>query len=88
MKEYADTMIPFGSIVEIKDGNKLLIIGYGLEDKKANKVYDYFGCDSVYGLVSGFKPFDFEDVKKVIFKGYTNEPLINIYNKKAKEGLK
>ena len=31
--------------------------------------------------------FEFEDVKKVIFSGYSNEPLIDMYNKKVWEEL-
>ena len=37
--------------------------------------------------MGGFKHFEFEDVKKVIFNGYSNEPLIDMYNKKVWEEL-
>lgn len=88
MKEFEDTMIPLGSMVELKSGKKVMVIGFGLEDKKDKKNHDYLGCDSVYGFMGGFTLFDSEDVKKVMFIGYTNDPLINIVNKKVKEELK
>lgn len=81
------TMIPLGSIVELKSGNKTMIIGYGLEDKESKKRFDYLGCDTAVGFMGGFKLFEFEDVKKVIFSGYSNEPLIDMYNKKVWEEL-
>jgi len=87
VKEFEDTMIPLGSMVELKSGNKTMIIGFGLEDNKKKQRYDYLGCDPVYGFIGNFILFDSEDVKKVLFNGYTNEPLINLYNKKVKEEL-
>lgn len=87
MERYKNTMIPLGSIVELKSGNKTMIIGYGLEDKESKKRFDYLGCDTAVGFMGGFKLFEFEDVKKVIFSGYSNEPLIVMYNKKVWEEL-
>ena len=88
MKLYEDTMIPLGSIVELKSKDKAMIMGYGLEDKKNNQKYDYIGCDYLYGFGKGVTLFSEEDIVKVVFEGYSNEPLIDIYNKKVKEELK
>ena len=46
-------MIPLGSIVELKSGNKTMIIGYGLEDKESKKRFDYLGCDTAVGFMGG-----------------------------------
>lgn len=88
MKGYEDKMIPLGSLVELKSKNKTMIIGFGVENKFEKKRYDYIGCDPVYGFIGGFNLFDSEDVKKVLFNGYSNEPLIDLFNKKVKEELK
>ena len=59
-----------------------------MRDEKIQKRYDYFGCDSVYGFIDGFKLFDSLDIKKVLFNGYNNDSLISLFNKKVKEELK
>ena len=88
MKKYKDTMIPLGSIVELKSGAKAMVMGYGVQNKEDNKEYSYIGCDYVFGFAKGNVLFNYEDVENVLFAGYTGEPLINIFNKKLWEALK
>lgn len=88
MEKYKDTMIPLGSIVELKSGAKAMVMGYDLQDNRDKKKYSYIACDIVVGFGAGVVLFNYEDVKNVLFAGYTGEPLINIYNKKLWEALK
>lgn len=87
MEKYKNTMIPLGSFVELKSGNKAMIIGYAVENKSDKKRYDYLACGISFGFAAGVKLFNYDDVKKVIFNGYSNDPLIDIYNKKMREEL-
>ena len=50
MERYKNTMIPLGSIVELKSGNKTMIIGYGLEDKESKKDLIILAVILLWGL--------------------------------------
>ncbi len=90
MKEY----LPVGSVVLLKNGEKeLLIIGYKVSslDGKAievdkevdnNNVYDYCAVTYPEGIISSdiMLMFNHEDIREVLFKGYTTEKSNEIKN--------
>lgn len=79
-----EKLLPNGSIVLLKGGNKKLMI-YGrkqiiLEDgtgelPEEGKMYDYIGVFYPEGYISPEYTFAFNhaDIQEVIFTGYTNE---------------
>lgn len=69
-------ILPIGSVVKLKDGDKsIMIVGRILKDKDTNKLYEYSGCYYPEGI---FEPtelflFQHEDIVNVIFMGLQNE---------------
>lgn len=71
MKEY----LPLGTVVILNEGKKkLLIYGRKQTDIKTNIEYDYVSCLYPEGNINQDYMFLFneEDIKEVIFRGYSN----------------
>ena len=71
MKEY----LPIGSVVILNDGTKkLMIYGRKQTEVKTNVEYDYVSCLYPEGNINQEYMFLFnnEDIKEVIFRGYSN----------------
>lgn len=72
-------MLPLGSIVRLKKGERLLMIisrGALLPDKTSETIYcfDYVGCLYPTGIdVENSFYFNHEDIDKVIFYGYSDK---------------
>lgn len=78
--------LPIGSVVLLENGTKMvMVIGYGV---KKEKLYDYTGCLYPEGLLSSDQVilFEHEDIKSVIFKGYSCEEQISL-NQRLKDIL-
>lgn len=70
-----DKYLPIGSIVEIHDTNKsVMIVGYyAIKYQNVVKMYDYMGVSYPEGtLLDGTFAFNHEDIIKVLFEGYRN----------------
>ena len=69
--------LPIGSVIELKDANKkLMITGYCIMDKTdINKKYDYCGCLFPEGIIDTNKiaVFNHNQIEKVFFLGYQND---------------
>ena len=72
-----------GTIVELKKGVKVMIIGYYplLIEKK--KIYDYLGCYYPYGVLDSSKSISFNqiDVKKIIWERKLDEDMKSVFVK-------
>lgn len=78
MKKY----LPIGTIIKLKNNNRLImIIGYttSMKLKKFLK-YDYFGCFYPIGVINLQKTivFQHDDIEKVFFIGYNSKKLKSI----------
>ncbi len=81
-----DEVLTKGSIVKLDDGNDYMIIGqFAQNELEKDKIYDYIGCKYPKGLLEGIKLFDFNNIKKVLFRGYTNPTIIKILESARKE---
>lgn len=76
-------MLPIGSVVILKNGNKMIMI-YGhkqirIEDRVK---YDYIGCFYPEGYFSarGNVFFNHQDVGQLIFKGYEEPKQTAVYS--------
>ena len=70
-----DKYLPIGSIVDIHDTNKsVMIVGYyAIRYQNVVKMYDYMGVSYPEGtLLDGTFAFNHEDIIKVLFEGYRN----------------
>ncbi len=70
-----DKYLPIGSIVDIHDTNKsVMIVGYyAIKYQNVVKMYDYMGVSYPEGtLLDGTFAFNHEDIIKVLFEGYRN----------------
>lgn len=69
-------MLPLGTVVALdeKERIKMVIAGYYLK-KKDGKTYDYVGMLYPYGMAmeNGTAPFNEENIKKVLKRGYETE---------------
>lgn len=66
-------LLPIGSVVKLKEGNGLIMIdGYLVNDtRKADKYYDYVGCEYPLGFRSeNMLLFYHDDIDEVMFIGY------------------
>ncbi len=71
-----DKYLPIGSIVDIHDTNKsVMIVGYyAIKYQNVVKMYDYMGVSYPEGtLLDGTFAFNHEDIIKVLFEGYRND---------------
>lgn len=84
-------LLPNGSIVLLKGGNKklmiygrkqLLLVDESGEETEEPKMYDYIGVMYPEGYISPEYSFVFNhsDIKEVIFRGYENEEEIAFQN--------
>lgn len=70
-----DKYLPIGSIVDIHDTNKsVMIVGYyAIKYQNVVKMYDYMGVSYPEGtLLDGTFAFNHEDIIKFLFEGYRN----------------
>ncbi len=69
-------VLPLGSIVYLKEGNKkLMVVARGLVAKNGNGhiYFDYGGVPYPEGVVDDkMAYFQHESIKKVVFEGYTD----------------
>lgn len=79
-REEALNILPIGSVVVLKNGIWINIVGVDLNDSE-NNIYDYAGYIYPYGCINNTEIFLFntEKIDKVIFKGYSDEKLLNYY---------
>lgn len=72
-----EKLLPIGSVVLLKEGEKrLMIIGILQTDgEQSNKEYDYLGIMYPEGNVGeGFQYlFNHEDIEQIYFRGYEDE---------------
>lgn len=63
--------LPLGSVVSLKNGDEIVIIGYLTENARGD-LYDYIAVPYPSGLVKGVETVlvNFEAISKVIFEGY------------------
>ena len=87
MKEY----LPMGSILLLKNGTKRIMI-YGRKQLSADtgKIFDYVACFYPEGNISPDYTFLFnqEDIKEVIFRGYSDpdeEAFLKVLNDESGE---
>ncbi len=69
-------MLPVGSVVLLKEGNKRIMICGRIQAKvDDNKVYDYSACYYPEGLVDSSSVFFFnrDAIERVFFIGYQDE---------------
>ena len=76
-----EELLPIGSVVELKDGKRIMIIGYLPNKLKDEIFYDYIGCLKK-GVFNNLKEpqlnrdifyFHKRDIIKVLYIGYSNE---------------
>jgi hypothetical protein len=70
--------LPLGSVIKVKDIDKIfMIIGYQIENKDG-KIYDYAICEYPQGAISSAFNIttDHSNIEKVLFKGYTDEDFV------------
>ncbi|MBR2827864.1 MAG: DUF4176 domain-containing protein [Bacilli bacterium] len=76
-----EELLPIGSIVELKDGKRFMIIGYLPNKIKDEMFYDYIGCLKK-GVFNNLKEpqinrdifyFNKSDIIKVLYIGYSND---------------
>lgn len=68
--------LPIGTIVELSDGEKIMIVGYFVVDgEDETNIYDYCGCayPEGYDEISEMYLFDEEQIEKVLFIGYEDD---------------
>ena len=77
-------LLPIGSIVLMEGGTKKLMI-YGVKqtDQEDNELYDYIGVVYPEGNMGEGTQFLFnhEDIKEIVFRGYTDEERVNFLEK-------
>lgn len=80
-------LLPIGSIVLLKGGNKMLMV-FGVkqsEDSEIKEEYDYIGVfypEGNIGLEYQFM-FNHKDIDKVVFRGYEDEARTEFIKKLA-----
>ena len=80
-REEAIKILPIGSVVVLKKNNLWLnIVGVNLNNEK-NKIFDYAGYIYPFGCINPNELilFNKEEIEKVIFKGYSDEKLLEYY---------
>lgn len=73
--------LPIGSVVELKNGKKIMVIGYySVEYNNDIVVYDYSGCAYPEGIMlkSSYCSFNHNDIKKVDFVGYVEDAYLKL----------
>jgi len=84
-----NVLLPIGSVVLLKDGNKRLMV-YGLLQLRNSdkKVFDYLGCYYPEGYISQEHAFLFnaEDIAEVSYVGFVDSEY-QIFNNKLKEKM-
>lgn len=80
-------LLPIGSIVLLKDGEKRLMINGVMQNDAGGtgKNYDYLGVLYPEGHIGeGFQYlFNHEDIEKIVFRGYEDEERIEFLAKLA-----
>lgn len=68
------TILPIGSVVQLKEAKKSLMIIGSLQTTDDGKEYDYIGCVFPEGYIDEdtFFLFNNEDIETVHFVGYMN----------------
>lgn len=76
--------LPIGSIVKLKNDNKLyMILGYySLEYHNGINIYDYVACSYPEGLLikNNMISFNHEDISTTIFIGYETDAFVKLKN--------
>lgn len=77
MEEKEEKLLPIGTVVLLKGGEKrILITGYYVIDtEKKDTIYDYCGCPFPEGVKDNKTAllFDREQVEKIFHLGYSDE---------------
>lgn len=76
MKNKFNNLLPIGSVVLLKNGQRYLtIIGTFQFNLKTGKMYDYIGVVYPEGYLGGNSCFLFntDDIENVIFRGFEDE---------------
>lgn len=84
MDELHKKFIPIGTVVKLKKSESLfIIIGYGASFEKNKDVkYDYISYLYPVGFTkkSDNYLFNYEDIEKIVFKGYADKIYTNFLN--------
>lgn len=77
MNNKIDKYLPIGTVVQLKETNKkLMITGFcTVTEKEKNKIYDYVGCLYPEGMLTSNNVYLFDHTKidKVFYFGFVNE---------------
>ncbi|WP_298840342.1 DUF4176 domain-containing protein [Clostridium sp.] len=83
-------LLPIGSVILLKDGDKRLMI-YGIKqfNEEKNQSYDYVGCLYPEGNISPKYNYVFnhDDIKKIYFVGFVDNEF-ELFRKNLKEDEK
>ena len=75
-------ILPIGTIVELKNNERFMIIGYNQASDDKGKEYDYICCLPIIGLIrekeniklnTDYFYINNEDIDKVLYIGYSDE---------------
>ena len=76
--------LPIGSVVKLKNNNKIVMITgyYSVEYANDLEIYDYSGCAYPEGVMikSSYCSFNQKDIKEVLFEGYKTEEYTKLTN--------
>lgn len=80
-----DKIVTIGSVVELTNKEKYMIIGYYGEDARDNKLYDYIGCKYPAGLFGGIQLFNEPEIKNIEFNGFEHPVIDKMLNEIREE---
>ena len=75
------SMLPIGSVVLIKGGEKKVMICARIQTRSGDdRIYDYCGCHYPEGIVAANKMlfFDRDDIERVYFIGFQDEEELSL----------
>jgi len=76
--------LPIGSVVKLKNNNKIVMITgyYSVEYANDLEIYDYSSCAYPEGVMikSSYCSFNQKDIKEVLFEGYKTEEYTKLTN--------
>lgn len=76
--------LPIGSVIKLKNNNKLIMITgyYSVEYARDLEIYDYSGCAYPEGVMikSSCCSFNQSDIKEVLFEGYKTDEYKTLTN--------
>ncbi len=77
-------LLPLGSVVSLKKGNKKIMICARFQiSKQTMKYYDYAACYYPEGMIESDKLFMFQhdDIEQIYFQGFIDQEEVNFIQK-------